>query len=58
MEISPKFPDDPDTDHKRPQNYIEKKDGQNQGRRRTGSNHAYDEKPQKSEDRPQKKKGE
>jgi hypothetical protein len=50
MEISPMFPDEPETGHKRPQNDIEKKDGQNQGRRRTGSNHAYDEKPQKSED--------
>jgi hypothetical protein len=49
------LPDEPETGHKKPQNDIERKDSHDQGRRKTVHDHAYDEKPKRSEDKPQKK---
>jgi hypothetical protein len=50
------LPDEPETGHKKPDHSIEKRDGQRQQERRhPGRDHAYDEKPRKSEDPPRQK---
>jgi hypothetical protein len=55
----PMLPDEPETGHKKPHTNIEKREGPSrheQERRHPGRDHAYDEKPKRSEDRPQKKR--
>lgn len=53
------FPDETERGHKKPPSHIEKREDthrhDHQERRHPGRDHAYDEKPKKSEDRPQRK---
>ena len=49
------LPDEPEKGHKKPMTEIEKRHDGEKVHRHPGRDHAYDEKPKNSEDRPQKK---